>query len=131
EPEPGEVDLRAAVEVWPAVVAAVSEENAMLATLLGDAIPIAVDDGELTLAFPADAAFLKRKAGPADYRRMAGDTFRSVMGRSLAVRYELGEPVSAAGEQVAAVRAVLTSDEVVQRFVDEFNAEELHDEPAT
>jgi DNA polymerase-3 subunit gamma/tau len=94
----------------------------MLAALLADARPSAVTDGALTLAFPTGAAFLKRKAEQDDHRRVAAQELRRITGQSLALRYELRD----AEEQDAAPgAAALTGEELVQRFLEEFDAEEL------
>jgi DNA polymerase-3 subunit gamma/tau len=115
------LDLPAAVEVWPAVVEMVREENQMLAALLKDARPVRVSDRELELAFPPGAAFLKRKAEQEDHRRAAADAVRAVSGRVLALRYEL------ASEELAAEAEedVLSGEELVQRFLEEFDAVEV------
>jgi hypothetical protein len=105
------------------VVDAVRERNAMLAALLADARPVAIEDGALTLAFPAGAAFLKRKAEQEDHRRTAADALRSLTGQALTLRYELRED-----ELVAAAapgEPVLSGEELVRRFLEEFDAEEL------
>jgi DNA polymerase III subunit gamma/tau len=126
-PEPsGSLELEAATACWPAVVDLVRAENAMLAALLSDARPIAVGDQELTLAFPGGAAFLKKKAEQDDYRRVAGEALQAVTGQRLVLRYELrdAEDEEAGGEQV------LSGEELVQRFMEEFDAEEVfEDEP--
>jgi uncharacterized protein YndB with AHSA1/START domain len=107
------------------VVDLVRGENAMLAALLSDARPVAVKERELTLAFPGGAAFLKRKAEQEDYRRVAGEALKAVTGRRLVLRYELREDEA---EQEG--EAVLAGEELVRRFVEEFDAEEvLEDEP--
>jgi DNA polymerase III subunit gamma/tau len=122
----GSLELEAATACWPAVVDLVRAENAMLAALLSDARPIAVRDQELTLAFPGGAAFLKKKAEQDDYRRVAGEALQAVTGQHLVLRYELrdAEDEDARGEQV------LSGEELVQRFMEEFDAEEVfEDEP--
>jgi hypothetical protein len=128
------IELERALELWPAVVAQVRERNAMLAALLAGARPVAIDERELTLAFPSDAAFLKRKAEQDDHRRAATEAFSRVSGRRLALRYELRDlepaaPVPHDGE------STLTGEELVRRFLEEFDAEELlaeeGGEPAT
>ncbi len=43
------------------------------------------------LAFPAEAAFYKRKAEQDDYRRATAEAVRNVTGTALALRYELSE----------------------------------------
>jgi DNA polymerase-3 subunit gamma/tau len=125
-PEPGgALELDDAAACWPAVVDLVRGENAMLAALLSDARPVAVKERELTLAFPGGAAFLKRKAEQEDYRRVAGEALKAVTGRRLVLRYELRDD-----EEEPEGEAVLSGEELVRRFVEEFDAEEvLEDEP--
>ncbi len=125
-PEPaGALGLDDAAACWPAVVDLVRAENAMLAALLSDARPVAVKERELTLAFPGGAAFLKRKAEQEDYRRVAGEALKAVTGRRLALRYELRDD-----EEQPEGEAVLSGEELVQRFMEEFDAEEvLEDDP--
>ena len=97
----------------------------MLAALLADARPVAIWERELTLAFPGGAAFLKRKAEQEDYRRVAGEALKAVTGRRLALRYELRDD-----EHEPEGDAVLSGEELVRRFVEEFDAEEvLEDDP--
>ncbi len=125
-PEPaGALGLDDAAACWPAVVDLVRAENAMLAALLSDARPVAVKERELTLAFPGGAAFLKRKAEQEDYRRVAGEALKAVTGRRLALRYELRDD-----EEQPKGEAVLSGEELVRRFMEEFDAEEvLEDDP--
>jgi DNA polymerase III subunit gamma/tau len=124
QPAPG-LSLQAVVDSWPAVVDVVRGANAMVAALLADARPVAVSERELTLAFPSGAAFLKRKAEQDDHRRAAVDAFRQVTGQSLALRYELREADARAHDPPDAPS--LSGEELVQRFLEEFDAEELPD----
>ena len=123
---PGALTLQSAAEAWPAVIEIVKQSNAMLAALLNDARAVEINDRELTLAFPPGAAFLKRKAEQDDHRRVAGEAFRKVMGQSLALRYELREveetPAATNGEHT------LSGEELVRRFLEEFDAEEILDD---
>ena len=116
----GALELDNATACWPAVIDLVREENAMLAALLSDARPVAVGEQELTLAFPGGAAFLKRKAEQEDYRRVAGEALKAVTGRRLALRYELRDD-----EEEPEGEPVLSGEELVQRFMEEFDAEEV------
>jgi DNA polymerase III subunit gamma/tau len=123
---PAALGLDDATACWPAVVDLVRGENAMLAALLSDARPVAVQDRELTLAFPGRAAFLKRKAEQDDHRRVAGEALRAVTGQTLALRYELRDDQ----DDGPASDTVLSGEELVQRFMEEFDAEEvLEDDP--
>jgi DNA polymerase-3 subunit gamma/tau len=125
EPDPkadpvGPLTLETAAELWPAVVETVKQGNAMLAALLADAQAVAVGERDLTLAFPTGAAFLKRKAEQDDNRRVAAEAWRTVTGHPLALRYELRDDV----EQQAGA-PVLSGEELVRRFMEEFDAEEI------
>jgi DNA polymerase III subunit gamma/tau len=120
-------DLESTLASWPAVVDLVRTDNAMLAGALDAARPVAVDEGALTLAFPSGASFLKRKAEQDDYRRAAAEALRTVTGRRLALRYELRDLDS---PDELSTEDVLSGEELVRRFVEEFDAEEiLQDEP--
>ncbi len=118
-PQPG-IDLERALELWPAVVTQVREQNALVAALLAEARPVDASESELRLAFPAGAAFLKRKAEQDDHRRLASDVWRGVSGCPLALRYELGED-----DGSGRVEPALSGEELVRRFIEEFDAEEL------
>jgi hypothetical protein len=93
----------------------------MLAGALDAARPVAADGGSLTLAFPSGASFLKRKAEQDDYRRAAAEAVRTVTGQRLALRYELRD----VNQDEEPVGSVLSGEELVRRFVEEFDAEEL------
>jgi DNA polymerase-3 subunit gamma/tau len=123
EPEPEvspPADLQSTIEVWPAVIQHVRERNAMLAGLLDQAKPVALSDSELTLAFPAGADFFKRKAAQDEHRRATAQALKSVSGLSLALRYELRDDVAEQDGPQA-----LSGEELVRRFIEEFDAEEL------
>jgi DNA polymerase III subunit gamma/tau len=98
----------------------------MLGTALAVAQPVAIGERELTLAFPSGAAFMKRKAEQDDYRRLASEAFKTVTGHPLVLRYELREAVPVEDEPAV---AVLSDEELVRRFVEEFDAEEILDDP--
>ncbi len=125
--QPNGLELQAAVSSWPAVVDLVRTGNPMLAGALEACRPVAVGERELTLAFPAGASFLKRKAEQDDYRRAAAEALSAVTGQRLALCYELRDVKDADEPQEA---EVLSGEELVRRFLEEFDAEEiLEDEP--
>ncbi len=125
DPAGPSLELETLVASWPAVVEFVREGNAMLAATLEAARPVALSGQSLTLAFPAGGAFFKRKAEQEDYRRAAAEALRRVTGVALTLRYELRDhdPVPPDGP------AAVTGEELVQRFVEEFDAEEVLDDP--
>jgi DNA polymerase-3 subunit gamma/tau len=106
------------VELWPAVVEHVKEHNALLAHALADARPIDASERELVLAIGSE--FNKRKAEQDEHRRMVADAVKALSGRRLVPRYELRE-------MEAAAPARLSEEEVVQQFIDEFDAQETGD----
>jgi DNA polymerase-3 subunit gamma/tau len=114
--------LDTAITSWPAVLDLVRGENPMLAGALAAARPVSVGERELTLAFPGGASFLKRKAEQDDYRRVAAEALRTVTGHKLAFRYELRDDEE---EREPAGEPELSGEEVVRRFMEEFDAEEL------
>ncbi len=116
------LELEAIEASWPAVVDTVRSQNAMVAALLADARPVTVSERDLTLAFPAGAAFLKRKAEQEDHRRVTVEALRTVTGQALSLRYELREVQDAEDEDGT---GVLSGEELVRRFLEEFDAEEL------
>ena len=116
------LSLDAAVGAWPAVLDLVKGQNSMLATALAAARPVAVGERELTLAFPGGASFLKRKAEQDEHRRVAAEALKTVTGHRMALRYELREEEDEA-EQTG--EPALSGEELVRRFMEEFDAEEL------
>ena len=117
-------ELDTLVDSWPAVVEYVRQGNAMIAATLEAARPAALSAGALTLAFPSGAAFFKRKAEQDDARRAATEAVRSVVGAKLVLRYELSDE----GPAIADGEPNLTGEELVRRFMEEFDAEEVLDD---
>jgi DNA polymerase-3 subunit gamma/tau len=125
--EPG-TDLNQLRELWPAVVELVRGQNEMLAALLHGALPGAISEQQLTVLLPAGAQFLKRKLdGNEHHRRMASDAVRSVTGVALELSFRVAEPVDAAVAVPAVEDDKLSEAELVRRFVEEFDAQELKD----
>ncbi len=119
------LDLERVVKLWPAVADAIREQNGMVAALLAEALPTELDGGRLTVQFPADAAFSKKKAEA--NRDLVTGALRSIGGQAVAVVFELG----AEREQQATV--TLTADELAERLLRDFDAEEIFadDHPET
>jgi DNA polymerase III subunit gamma/tau len=121
DPAPvGAIELERLQAVWPAVAEAVTEENGMLGAALGAAQPLALEADRLTVAFPADAAFVKKKAEA--NRDLVQRALRGLTGHSLTVAYALRDE-AAAGEPT-----LLGEEELIERLRAEFAAEEVFDE---
>jgi DNA polymerase III subunit gamma/tau len=123
EPAPSaapDLDLERVQTIWPAVAEAVRERNQMVGALLLDAKPTGLDGDRLTVCFPDDAAFSKKKAET--NRELVGEALRGLTGHSLSVVYELGG-VAARPEAEA-----LSEDDLVARLREEFAAEEVFED---
>jgi DNA polymerase-3 subunit gamma/tau len=133
EPEPvpppvpaGELDLDALRELWPAVVDAIRSENGLLAAALEKAQPVEVAGGEATFAFAREESFFKGTAERDEHRQRVAETVRSLAGTALRPRYELRELTVELPGMPAPIAP--TDEELVDRFVAEFDAEELIDD---
>jgi DNA polymerase III subunit gamma/tau len=65
---------------------------------------------------------LKRKAEQDEHRRVAAEALKTVTGHRMALRYELREDEV---EPEQAGEPALSGEELVRRFMEEFDAEEL------
>jgi DNA polymerase-3 subunit gamma/tau len=117
------VGLEQIVTLWPAVADAVREENGMLGAALSAATPVAVEDDRLTIAFPPDAAFVKKKAEQG--RDLVANAVRGMTGQALALAFVLSEDAAP-----VAGPATLDHDQLIARLREEFGAEEVFDTPS-
>jgi len=117
-----DLDLAGVAQLWPAVLADVQERSPMLGALIENARPSALDRGELTLSWAESAAFYKRKAEDPACREQIASAIRTVTGSSLRLAYALADD-DALPQHAAA--PTLSDDELVDRFMREFDAEEL------
>ena len=116
-------------EHWQAVVSAVREGTPMLAAALEDASPVPEGEDGLTLVWPEESAFMKRKAEAPANKDALVQAIRAVTGSSLRLVYELRAAGAPAPVAAAAAKPALSDEDLVKRFMDEFDAEELPPEP--
>jgi DNA polymerase III subunit gamma/tau len=116
----GALELEQIQAVWPAVAEAVCEENQMLGAALGAARPVALEASRLTVAFPMDASFVKKKAEA--NRELVQRALRGLTGQSLTVAYDLRDDAAPGGP------VLLGEEELIERLRAEFAAEEVFDE---
>ncbi len=116
----GAIELDQLVALWPAVAGAVAEENGMLGAALEAARPIGVEGDRLTIAFPTDAAFVRKKAEA--NRELVAGAVRGLTGRAVTLAFELNEQATPVGA------ATLDHDRLIERLRDEFGAEEVFDD---
>jgi len=116
-------DIESIYALWPAVVDLVRSENGLLGACIDEAHPVEVDGEELTLAYPFGAEFNKKKAESPANRAALGEALGALAGGRWRLRYELRD--TPAPENVAGGRS---EEQWVERFIDEFDAEELVEE---
>jgi DNA polymerase III subunit gamma/tau len=114
------VELEQVLALWPAVGQAVAEENGMLGAALGAARPVSLQGDRLTVAFPADAAFVKKKAEA--NTDLVQQAVRGLTGGAMTVVYELRD----GGPQ--AEPTTLDEAELIERLRAEFAAEEVFED---
>jgi len=120
EPEPASSTLsfERICELWPALCEAVRESNEMVAAVLLEARPSALEGERLTVVFAEGAAFMRKKA-EANGELLRG-AVRGLTGQSLSLGFELGGPVAAP--------AVLSEEELIERLKANLAAEEVFDD---
>jgi DNA polymerase-3 subunit gamma/tau len=125
-PLQGDVELE---RLWPAVLERVcdAEGGEMMAALLAEARPIALEDDVLVLSYPVSASFHKRKIEDRANIERLTDALRLVSGRPLAARFEVHDGPESHDES-GTPPPRLTEDEVISRFKSEFDAEDVADQ---
>ena len=120
-------DIASVYALWPAVVDLVRSEHARLGAVIGEARPVEVDGEELTLAYPFSAEFYKKKAEDPANRATVGEALGALAGGRWRLRYELRDTPERAEGEGADGRS---EEQWVERFIDEFDAEELTEDGA-
>ncbi len=122
----GHLDLEQVKKVWPAVLDQLLQTAPALAATFEGARPVAFDaeDSSLTIGFPADHTFNKRKAEAPDKREQMAAALETVVGEKLRPVYTVldGEdfPSEAETEDSGVDHAAL-----VEKIKSEFDAEEV------
>ncbi len=112
------LDLDGFAELWPAVIESIQGERPLLAEHLKVARPSALGDGELTLAWTETSGLSRRMAEDPPNREVIGRAIRAITGASLRLAHEMR-----AADAPEAAAPTLSEDELIERFVEEFEAE--------
>jgi DNA polymerase-3 subunit gamma/tau len=123
-------DLAQVTRIWPSVLAKLDAKSPALKATFDGARPVAIDDEGLTIGFPPDQPFNKRKAESPDRRQELIDAFVAVIGEPIAPKYVLleeGEAAAAAPppDTPAPGSGEIDEDELLERLKSEFDAEEV------
>ncbi len=120
----GGLDLEQIVRVWPSVLDQLLQSAPALAATFEGARPVGFEDGEVTIGFPADHTFNKRKAEAPDKREQMAAALATVLGEKLRPVYAVLDGDTAPGE-VAPEGGDLDHAAFVEKIKNEFNAEEV------
>jgi DNA polymerase III subunit tau-like protein len=122
----GRVDLEQITRVWPAVLDQLLQTAPALAATFEGARPVEVDAGErtVTIGFPADHTFNKRKAEAPDKREQMTAALETVLGEKLRPVYAVldGED---SGAETEAEGGGVDHEALVEKIKSEFDAEEV------
>jgi DNA polymerase-3 subunit gamma/tau len=124
-----ELSLGEFSRVWPAVLDALQATSPMLAGALREARPAELAGNGVTLAWPESKAFSMRQVEDPAKRELIAQAIRAVTGASLRLAHEVraDDEIPSGG----APEPALSDDQLVERFMAEFDAEELPPEEPT
>ncbi len=118
------LDLEQVGRVWPAVLDQLMQTAPALAATFEGARPVAFEADELTIGFPADHTFNKRKAEAPDKREQLAAALEAVLGQKLRPAYSVfdgDEPASRDESEDSGVDHAA----LVEKIKSEFDAEEV------
>jgi hypothetical protein len=123
----GQVDLDQLVKVWPAILDQLLQTAPALAATFEGARPVGVDGDErsVTIGFPADHTFNKRKAEAPDKRDQLADALKMVLGQELRPAYAVLDAEAAPAKEGEAGEDGVDHAALVEKIKSEFDAEEV------
>ncbi len=124
---PVAMDLAALKELWPAVLSTLREQHQLLHGVIAPAVPVALEDHDLTLAYAPDQAFFRRRAETADHRAALAEIVRTLAGFQPRLRFELVDPATLGADLPP--EPVISETEWIERFKTEFDAQEIDQDP--
>jgi DNA polymerase-3 subunit gamma/tau len=120
----GQLDIEQIVRVWPSVLDQLLQTAPALAATFEGARPVSVEGGSVTIGFPADHTFNKRKAEAPDKREQMAAALETVVGEKLRPAYAVLD-----GKEAAAEREIdderVDHSALVEKIKSEFDAEEV------
>jgi hypothetical protein len=119
--------LEQVARVWPAVLDQLMQTAPALAATFEGARPVAFDAGEgsVTVGFPADHTFNKRKAEAPDKREQLAEALETVMGQRLRPAFAVFDGEQAPAEGEAEDAGGVDHEALVEKIKSEFDAEEV------
>jgi DNA polymerase-3 subunit gamma/tau len=123
----GPVTFEEVVNTWQAVLDKLRETSPALAATFDGARPVSLDEEGLTIGFPAELTFNKKKAETPEKRELMADAIEAVMGERIRPSYVLldSEEGPPPAEEAKASADEIDHDALVEKLKSEFNAEEV------
>jgi DNA polymerase-3 subunit gamma/tau len=133
EPEPpaasaaqGDLSLADLQHIWGTILAKLAETAPALAATFEGARPDGLEGDELSIGFPADRTFNKRKAESPERREVLITAIHAITGKMLRPTYDLlDEDAPEAPDEGAAKPDGVDEEELLRRLKSEFDAEEV------
>jgi DNA polymerase-3 subunit gamma/tau len=116
------LSLEAVRDLWPAVLESVRGDNPLLGASLSETRPVELRGHEVVVAFAPEQAFARRMAERKEHRATLEEAVRGLAGSGLRVCFELRDDAVVL-EATAAEPP--SEDDLVRRFMAEFDAEEI------
>ncbi len=121
-----DLDLEQVKRVWPSVLDQLLQTAPALAATFEGARPVAFEDGEVTIGFPADHTFNKRKAEAPDKREQMAAALETVLGERLRPLYAvLDEEAGRSAPEDEGEAGGMDHTALVEKIKSEFDAEEV------
>jgi len=123
-PNASELDLDQLVKVWPAVLDQLLQTAPALAATFEGARPVAFEDRTLTIGFPGNHTFNKRKAEAPDKREQMAAALEMVLGEKILPAYSVLDGKDFTSDTETADDSV-DHEALVEKIKSEFDAEEV------
>ncbi len=120
----GQLDLDQLVKVWPAVLDQLLQTAPALAATFEGARPVAFEDRTLTIGFPGNHTFNKRKAEAPDKREQMAAALETVLGEKILPAYTVLDGEDFTSDTETADDGV-DHEALVEKIKSEFDAEEV------
>ena len=124
---PVAIDLAGLLELWPAVLDTLREQHALLHGVIAPAVPRSLEGHDLVLAYDAGQAFFRRKAEAPAHRAALAEVIRTLAGFQPRLSFALLDAGVLDAEAPPPV--VVSEAEWVERFKQEFDAQEFEPDP--
>ena len=111
--------------MWPAVLDKLRETSPALAATFDGARPVSLDDDGLTIGFPGELTFNKKKAETPEKRELMADALEAMLGGRVRPSYVLLDGEAVSKPEAEAPAPEIDHDAMVEKLKSEFDAKEV------